>query len=264
MVVLGAGESGVGTAILAIKKGYTVFVSDFGQVKEKYAQVLEEHKISWEQGGHTESEILKADIIMKSPGIPDKAPIIKAIKAAKISIVSEIEFAAQYTNATIVAITGSNGKTTTTTMVYNIFETAGYNVGLGGNIGKSFAWQVAENDKDYYVLEISSFQLDDTYTFKPHVAVVMNVTPDHLDRYDYKFENYVASKFRITQSQDASDYLVYCADDEVIVDYLAINNTKAKHLPFSILKPIEEGGFATNSQLTFNVKKKLSTCLLTN
>ncbi|MGB1248868.1 MAG: Mur ligase family protein, partial [Chitinophagales bacterium] len=250
IAILGAGESGVGTAILAKAKGYDVFVSDFGEVKENYVAVLSENKIDWEQGGHDDEKIMNATIVMKSPGIPDKAPIVQKLKQAQIKIVSEIEFAAQYTDATIIGITGSNGKTTTTTLCYEILRNEGCNVGLGGNIGQSFAYQVATTDRDYYVLELSSFQLDDCITFRPNVAVLMNITPDHLDRYEYKLENYVASKFSITKNQTADDLFIYCADDRTIQEYINTNKINAQMLPFSIESEVTEGGFATDEQLT--------------
>ncbi|MCB0428361.1 MAG: UDP-N-acetylmuramoyl-L-alanine--D-glutamate ligase, partial [Mangrovimonas sp.] len=215
LVVLGGGESGVGTALLGKAKGYQVFVSDFGKIKENYKNVLKHHEIEWEDGGHTEANILNADVVMKSPGIPDKAPIVKQLKANGVKIVSELEFASQFTNATIIGITGSNGKTTTATLTHHILKQE-LNVGLSGNIGDSFAKQILDYNYPNYVLEISSFQLDDIEHFRPHIAVITNITPDHLDRYDYKFENYIASKFRIAMNQTAQDYLIYDADDEVI------------------------------------------------
>ena len=201
LVILGGGESGVGTALLGRAKGYEVFVSDKGKIKENYKQVLIHNEIEWEDETHTESKILNADIVMKSPGIPDKVDLVKGIRERDIPIVSEIEFAAKYTDATIIGITGSNGKTTTTMLTYHLLKSAGLNVGLGGNIGKSFAWQVAEDKYDSYVLELSSFQLDGIINYKPHIAIITNISPDHLDRYEYKYENYIASKFRITMSQ---------------------------------------------------------------
>jgi len=222
LVILGGGESGVGTALLGKNKGFEVFVSDKGTIKEKYKQVLIQNDIEWEESNHTESKILNADLIMKSPGIPDKAPLVKHIRAKGIPVVSEIEFASNFTEATIIGITGSNGKTTTATLMHHILKQE-LNVGLAGNIGDSFAKQILEKDYENYVLEISSFQLDDIVDFKPHIAVITNITPDHLDRYDYKFENYIASKFRITQNQTKKDYLIYDADDEVINEWLKNN-----------------------------------------
>ncbi|GAL79268.1 UDP-N-acetylmuramoylalanine-D-glutamate ligase [Algibacter lectus] len=242
LVILGGGESGVGTALLAKTKGFDVFVSDKGKIKENYKQVLVQNDIEWEDENHSEEKILNANIVMKSPGIPDKAPLVKQIREKGIKVVSEIEFAAQYTNATIIGITGSNGKTTTATLAHHILKEE-LNVGLAGNIGDSFAKQVLEEDFDNYVLEISSFQLDDIIDFKPKIAVITNITPDHLDRYDYKFENYIASKFRIAKNQSKDDYLIYDADDEVIVDYLKKNPVQSTLLPFSLVKTIENGAY---------------------
>ena len=216
LVILGGGESGIGTAILGKKKGYEVFVSDFGIIKDNYKQVLDSNGIQWEEATHSENLILNADVVMKSPGIPEKSPIVKKLIEKRIPVISEIEFAAPFTNATIIGITGSNGKTTTTMLTYHLLKTGGLNVGLGGNIGKSFAWQVADENYDCYVLELSSFQLDGIEKFKPHIAIITNISPDHLDRYEYKYENYIASKFRITRNQTNSDYLIYDADDEAI------------------------------------------------
>ena len=247
LVVLGGGESGVGTAILGKKKGYDVFVSDFGKIKEKYKKVLIDNEIGWEEEQHTEDLLLNADVVMKSPGIPDKAPIIKKLVAKGVSVISEIEFTAQFTNAVTIGITGSNGKTTTTMLVYHLLKSAGLNVGLGGNIGKSFAWQVADENYDSYVLELSSFQLDGIINYKPHIAIITNISPDHLDRYDYKYENYIASKFRITMNQTEDDYLIYDADDEAITNWLNNNKTKAKLIPFSLTKTFNEGAFIQNN-----------------
>ncbi|MEZ4917071.1 MAG: UDP-N-acetylmuramoyl-L-alanine--D-glutamate ligase, partial [Chitinophagales bacterium] len=256
IAILGAAESGVGTAILAQKQGYTVFVSDFGAIKPKYKAMLTQNNIKWEEGKHTEAEILNATEVMKSPGIPEKAPIIKKIREKGISIVSEIEFASRYTDAKIIGITGSNGKTTTTSLTYQLLKDAGYNVGLGGNIGKSFAYQVATEKYDYYVLEISSFQLDDIQDFKPHISVITNITPDHLDRYNYSFDNYIASKFKITQNQTKEDLLVYCADDEVIENYMKNHKIGATLLPFSQTKEVDKGAYLDKEQITINLKKK--------
>src|ERR1700744_1941272 len=213
IVILGAGESGVGAAYLAKQQGYDVFVSDFGAIADNYKKQLRDWNIRFEENQHTETKILNAVEVVKSPGIPEKAPIVKKLKEKNIPVISEIEFAGRYTNATIVGITGSNGKTTTTSLTYHILKNAGLNVGLAGNIGKSFAYQVATEKFDIYVLELSSFMLDDMYQFKVDIAVLLNITPDHLDRYEYKMENYAASKFRITQNQTGSDYFIYCADD---------------------------------------------------
>src|ERR1700749_3486792 len=230
IAILGAGESGVGAAFLAQQQGYDVFVSDFGTIAPHYKEQLQSHHIRFEENQHTEAEILKAVEVIKSPGIPDKAPIIKKIKEKNIPIISEIEFAGRYTNAKIVGITGSNGKTTTTSLTYHILKSAGLNVGLEGNIGKSFAYQVATENFDTYVLELSSFMLDDMYRFKTDIAVLLNITPDHLDRYEYKFENYAASKFRITQNQTANDYFIYCADDPETVKGMEERKFEAQQL----------------------------------
>ncbi|OOV26972.1 UDP-N-acetylmuramoyl-L-alanine--D-glutamate ligase [Flavobacterium sp. LM5] len=247
LVVLGGGESGVGTAILGLKKGYDVFVSDFGKIKQKYKDVLNQYNIPWEEEQHTEALILNATVVMKSPGIPDKAPIVKKLIESGIAVISEIEFAAPFTNAVTIGITGSNGKTTTTMLTYHLLKQAGLNVALGGNIGKSFAWQVAESEYDVYVLELSSFQLDGIINYKPHIAILTNISPDHLDRYEYKYENYIASKFRITMNQTASDYLIYDADDEATKNWLNNNTTNAQLIPFSITQTFELGAFLKNN-----------------
>ncbi|WP_298506148.1 UDP-N-acetylmuramoyl-L-alanine--D-glutamate ligase [uncultured Maribacter sp.] len=249
LVILGGGESGVGTAILGKKKGYEVFVSDKGKIKNKYKDVLKHFEIDWEEEKHTEAKILNADVVMKSPGIPDKVALIQNIAGLGIPVISEIEFATKYTDATIVGITGSNGKTTTTMLVNHLFKEAGLHVGMAGNIGDSYAKMVAENNYDYYVLEISSFQLDGIIDFKPHIAILTNITPDHLDRYDYKFENYIASKFRIAKNQGPEDFLVYDADDEVIVKWLQENPIQSKLIPFSITKKLEEGTYSEDKKI---------------
>ncbi|MEZ4976114.1 MAG: UDP-N-acetylmuramoyl-L-alanine--D-glutamate ligase [Flavobacteriaceae bacterium] len=252
LVVLGGGESGVGTALLGKAKGYQVFVSDFGKIKENYKNVLKHHEIEWEDGGHTEANILNADVVMKSPGIPDKAPIVKQLKANGVKIVSELEFASQFTNATIIGITGSNGKTTTATLTHHILKQE-LNVGLSGNIGDSFAKQILDYNYPNYVLEISSFQLDDIEHFRPHIAVITNITPDHLDRYDYKFENYIASKFRIAMNQTAQDYLIYDADDEVIEVWLKAHPVQSTLLPFSLKKDLENGTCIENENIKITI-----------
>jgi len=219
LVILGGGESGVGTAVLAQKKGFDVFLSDKGKIKEKYKNVLLKYGIQWEEGQHTVELILNADEVVKSPGIPDKADLIKELHKKKIPVISEIEFAGRYTKAKTICITGSNGKTTTTLLTYHILKNAGVKVLLGGNIGKSFAIQVAEEDKnevEYYVLELSSFQLDGMYKFRANIAILLNITPDHLDRYNYEMQKYVDSKFRIIQNQTHEDAFIYCIDDEII------------------------------------------------
>lgn len=252
LVILGGGESGVGTALLAKAKGYEVFVSDKGKIKEKYKDVLIHNAIEFEDEQHTESKILNADIVMKSPGIPDKAPMVKAIRDKGILVVSEIEFAAKFTNATIVGITGSNGKTTTATLTHHILK-QDLEVGLSGNIGDSFAKQILEHNYDNYVLEISSFQLDDIVDFKPHIAVLLNITPDHLDRYDYKFENYIDSKFRIAMNQTKADYLIYDADDDVINEWLQTHKIQSTLLPFSITKVIDNGAYLDKKDIKITI-----------
>ncbi len=233
IAILGAGESGVGAAMLAKKKGLKAFVSDAGQINQKYKNVLSDHEITWEEGKHSEELILNAGQIIKSPGIPERVAIVQKALGRRIAVVSEIEFAARYTNARKICITGSNGKTTTTLLTYHILKSAGFNVGLAGNVGKSFAWQVAENDFDYYVLEISSFQLDGMFDFKADVAVLLNITPDHLDRYNNRFEDYVESKFRIARNQTPRDAFVYFRDDPVISSYLEKNKIGARLIPFT-------------------------------
>ncbi|HEX8574718.1 MAG TPA: UDP-N-acetylmuramoyl-L-alanine--D-glutamate ligase [Flavobacterium sp.] len=256
LVILGGGESGVGTAILGKKKGYDVFVSDFGKIKDSYKEVLNSNEIEWEEETHTESRILNADVVMKSPGIPEKSPTVKKLLEKQIPVISEIEFAAPFTNAVTIGITGSNGKTTTTMLTYHLLKSAGLNVGLGGNIGKSFAWQVAENDFDVYVLELSSFQLDGCYNYNPHIAVITNISPDHLDRYEYKYENYIASKFRITQNQTAADYLIYDDDDEAITKWLANHTIQTSKIPFSITKQLETGGSINGNTMKLNINNE--------
>lgn len=256
LVILGGGESGVGAAILGKKEGWDVFLSDKGKVAIKYTNVLNQHNIRWEEGKHTESKILSASSIIKSPGIPDTVEIIKKAKEKGIEVISEIEFAYRYTKGKIIAITGSNGKTTTTSLLYHILKEGGLNVGVAGNIGKSFAQMVAEDDKEYYVLEISSFQLDGITSFKPHIAILLNITPDHLDRYDYKMENYIASKFRITENQDENDYFIYDADDPIIEQYLKNHSIKARKIPFSLEKEQKEGAFFKNNTIYTMIDNK--------
>lgn len=252
LVILGAGESGVGTALLGKAKNYTVFVSDKGKIKEKYKKVLIENEIDWEEEQHTETKILNASVVMKSPGIPDTVALVKKLINNGISVISEIEFAAKYTNATIVAITGSNGKTTTASLTHHIIKQE-LNAGLAGNIGDSFAKQILEYDFKNYILEISSFQLDGILNFKPHIAVLTNITPDHLDRYNYKFENYIESKFRIALNQTKDDYLIYDADDEVITNWLKNNIIKSTLLPFSLDKTIKKGACLDNDQIKITI-----------
>lgn len=260
LVVLGGGESGVGTAILGKKKGYDVFVSDFGKIKENYKEVLTINGIAWEDEKHTEEFILNADVVMKSPGIPEKAPIVKKLIEKGIPVISEIEFAIQFTDATTVGITGSNGKTTTTLLTYHLLKQGGLNVGLAGNIGKSFAWQVAENKHDIYVLELSSFQLDGIINYKPHIAIITNISPDHLDRYNYDYSLYINSKFRITKNQTEADYLIYDNEDEAIQNWLKNNKIKANKVPFSLIgKPEIDGGFIEDNNINSTIKNELFT-----
>jgi len=256
LVILGGGESGVGTAILGLRKGYDVFVSDFGKIKDYYKEVLTINGIKWEEETHTENKIFNADIVMKSPGISDKSGIVKKLVEKKIPVISEIEFASQFTKAITIGITGSNGKTTTTMLTYHLLKSAGLNVGLGGNIGKSFAWQVAEDKYDFYVLELSSFQLDGIIKYKPHIAILTNISPDHLDRYDYKYEKYIDSKFRITMNQTKEDFLIYDADDEAISEWLTKNKTKAQLIPFSLTKTFDKGAFIKNDKMEINITEE--------
>ncbi|SMC99054.1 UDP-N-acetylmuramoyl-L-alanine--D-glutamate ligase [Pedobacter nyackensis] len=253
IAILGGGESGVGAAMLAQKQGFDVFLSDFGKIPTQYKEKLQELNIAFEENTHSQAEILKAVEVIKSPGIPDTAGIIKEIKAKQIPVVSEIEFAKRYTNAKTICITGSNGKTTTTMLTYHILKNAGLNVGLAGNIGHSFAAQVATSDFDWYVLEISSFMLDDMYDFRADIAVLLNITPDHLDRYDYKLGNYAASKMRIAQNQTADDVFIYCADDEETLKVLKDTKLKSKLYPFSIRKKIEQGAYLESNNIHINI-----------
>ena len=264
IVVLGGGISGYGSAVLAKKKGHNVFLSDAGRVAERYAKILDEWGIEWEQGGHTMERILAADLVVKSPGIPEKVEVVKALRAQGTPIVSEMEFTAKYMGkAKTICITGSNGKTTTTSLIYKIMRDAGVNVGLGGNIGESFAYQVATEQFDWYVLELSSFQLDGMYDFRADVAVLMNITPDHLDRYDYCFQNYVDSKMRITQNQHSRNYFVYSADDEVIAAELEKRpEMRMRQLPFAAHTAVASGagdGFLVDGEFTARVGEKTVT-----
>jgi UDP-N-acetylmuramoylalanine--D-glutamate ligase len=258
-VILGAAESGVGAAILARKQGYDVFISDLGMIKEKYKAELIQRGFDFEEGRHSEEKIVNADLVVKSPGIPDKAPIIKKLKEKGVPVISEIEFAGKYTSAKKVCITGSNGKTTTTLLIYHIFQKAGLNVGLAGNVGQSMAWQVAENNFDYYVIELSSFQLDGMIEFKADIAIMLNITPDHLDRYDYKMQNYVDSKFRIAQNQTADDVFIYCADDPVVSDEMSKRTLAAKCVPFGLGAPPDEGAGITDKKLIINWEQNIFT-----
>ena len=249
LVVLGGAESGVGAAVLAKVKGFDVFLSDNGQIKDEYAQMLMDWKIPFEQGGHTEEKILNADEVVKSPGIPSTAPMVRKISEQGTHIISEIEFAARYDNAKKICITGSNGKTTTTTLIHYLLKEAGLNVGLGGNIGKSYALQVATEQHDYYVLEISSFQLDDAYDFRPDIAIITNITPDHLDRYDHKMENYVKAKFRITQNLRPEDCFIFDSDDKITIEHLSKIVMSAKMLPFTQQKKVEQGAYLDDDRI---------------
>ena len=252
VAILGAGESGVGAAILAQKKGYDVFVSDLGKIKEKYKDVLSNCKIDFEEGHHSEEKILSAELVVKSPGIPETAPLVKQLKEQGTPVISEIEFGGRFSTAKTICITGSNGKTTTTLLTYHILQKAGLNVGLAGNVGKSFAWQVAEENFDVYVIELSSFQLDGMYEFKADVAVLMNITPDHLDRYGYDMQNYTDSKFRIFQNQTADDYFVYCTDDEVIQKEINKREIKPVQLPFGLGEAAGPGAGVRDNRIIIN------------
>lgn len=262
IVVLGAAESGAGAAVLAKKEGFRVFVSDMGSIKDKYKKMLDDHQIEWEEGHHTEEKILDADEVIKSPGIPDEAPMIQKIIAKGIHIISEIEFAGRYTDAKMICITGSNGKTTTTSLIYHIFKEAGYDAGLAGNIGNSLALQVAEDPHEYYIIELSSFQLDNMYDFRANVAVLLNITPDHLDRYQNKMQNYVDAKMRIIQNQTKDDAFIYWNDDPIIKRELEKYDIKALQLPFSELKEkgsigyIEEGQYTIEVPTPFNMEQE--------
>ena len=249
IVVLGGGESGVGSAVLAKVKGFDVFLSDSGKIAGKYVEMLEKWGIPYEQGGHTEELVLNADEVIKSPGIPSAAPMVEKISRAGIGIISEIEFAGRYDKAKKICITGSNGKTTTTSLIYYLLQNAGLNVGLGGNIGKSYALQVATENFDIYVLELSSFQLDNMYDFKADIAIITNITPDHLDRYDHNLENYVRAKFRITRNMDSDDCFIFCSDDEITINHLNKIIVKAKQLPFTQKGEVSEGAFVKDDKM---------------
>lgn len=263
IVILGAAESGVGAAALAKVKGFDVFVSDMGKIKENYKQILHQYDVPWEEGTHTEQLILNADEIVKSPGIPENAPMVCKVKKAGIPIISEIEFAGRYTNAKMICITGSNGKTTTTSLIYHIFKKAGYNVGLAGNIGRSLALQIAEGKTyEYYIIELSSFQLDNMYDFRANIAVLLNITPDHLDRYEGSMQNYTDSKMRILQNQTEEDAFIYWNDDPVISSELKKYGIKAKMCPFSIIKKngmigyIADGKYVIENPTPFNMEQE--------
>lgn len=256
LVILGGGESGVGAAVLGKKQGYRVFLSDRGSLSEKFRVRLIDNGIDFEEGQHSESEILNADLVVKSPGIPKEAPIIQKLNEKHISVISEIEFASRFTDSKIIAVTGSNGKTTTASLIHYILSVAGMNVGLGGNIGRSFADLVAEGGFDCYVLEISSFQLDDIVSFKPYIAILLNITPDHLDRYDYKLELYAKAKFRITENQSHEDYFVYDFDDENIAELIKEIDTTAKKVAYSMNTNLDEGAYADDEKMMINYPDK--------
>ena len=256
VVVLGGAESGVGAAVLAKVKGFDVFLSDKGQIKDSYVETLRKWDIPFEQGQHTEELILNADEVVKSPGIPGTVPMVQKIREKGIRVVSEIEFASRYDSAKKICITGSNGKTTTTSLIYHLLQQAGMNVGLGGNIGKSYAYQVATEHFDYYVLEISSFQLDDIYDFRPDIAIITNITPDHLDRYDHKMENYIAAKFKITQNLRSEDCFIFDSDDAITVGHLSKIVLRCKKLPFSQEKEVEQGAFLKDDKIVLRYGKE--------
>ncbi|WP_034889442.1 UDP-N-acetylmuramoyl-L-alanine--D-glutamate ligase [Gillisia sp. Hel_I_29] len=253
IAILGAGESGVGTAILAKKQGFDVFVSDFGKIKAKYKAALEILGVDWEEAGHDIPRILDADVVMKSPGIPESVAIVKQLIEKGVPVISEIEFAATYTDAKIIGITGSNGKTTVTKWIYHVLKAGGISVGMAGNVGDSFAKQVAETTPDWYVLELSSFQLDGIIDFKPHISVLTNITPDHLDRYNYNLDEYVASKFRITENQTEQDYFIYDADDQIISEWLKDHPVIAQQLPFSLKEKLKNGAYEEDNNIKVNI-----------
>ncbi len=253
IAILGGGESGIGTAILAKKNGYEVFLSDKGKIKDKYKEVLRRIEIKWEDEQHTESEIFDADVVMKSPGIPDTVPMILELRKKGIPVVSEIEFASWFSDVPVIGITGSNGKTTVTNLVQHLLKEGGIDSGMGGNVGNSYAKLVAEETHDWFVLELSSFQLDGIDKFRPHIAILTNITPDHLDRYDYKLENYIESKFRITKNQTEEDYFIYDADDRNITDWLAKHPVRSQKLPFSVEKKIENGAYIENENIVVKI-----------
>ena len=256
IVILGGGESGVGSAVLAKTKGFDVFLSDMGKISEEYVAMLEKWELPFEQGRHTEELILNADEVIKSPGIPSTAPMVQKLEERGIGIISEIEFAGRYDQAKKICITGSNGKTTTTSLIYHLLCQAGLNVGLGGNIGKSYAYQVATEKFDIYVLELSSFQLDNMYDFKADIAIITNITPDHLDRYGYKMENYVKAKFRITRNMSSDDCFIFCSDDEITVNHLNQIVMKAKMLPFTQKEKVEQGAYVDGDRMIVRFKNE--------
>ena len=255
LVILGAGESGIGTALLGIDKGFEVFVSDYGRIKKEYKDVLKNYEIDWEEGKHTSSKILNADIVIKSPGISDLVPIVKQLLSNGTPVISEIEFASQFTSSKIIGVTGSNGKTTTKMMIHEILKNANINVSIAGNIGNSFAKEIKKKS-DVFVLELSSFQLDGITAFRPKIAIITNITPDHLDRYDNNFDNYVASKFRIAMNQTKSDYLIYDADNTAINSFLKSNKIQSQLIPFSLFKTFENGTYYENNKIIIKNKNK--------
>ncbi len=263
IVVLGAGESGVGAALLAKQKGYDVFVSDIGDIKQNFVEELRRNSIDFEAKQHSVDRIFKADVVVKSPGIPDTVPLIQQLVKANIPVISEIEFAAKYTKAMLLGITGANGKTTTTMMLYHILKKAGFKVEEAGNIGFGFARKLTEKSFDYAVLELSSFQLDGIVDFRPHIAILTNITPDHLDRYDHKFDNYIASKFRITKNQTPEDFLIYDADDAVITNWISSHPIKAKLVPFSLKKQLQEGAYLQDNKIHIIINKRFTMSLNT-
>ena len=256
IVVLGGGESGVGSAVLAKVKGFDVFLSDMGKVSEKYAEILNEWEIPFEEGKHSDELILNADEVIKSPGIPATAPMVQKIEGHGINVISEIEFAGRYDSAKKICITGSNGKTTTTSLIFHLLQQAGLNVGLGGNIGKSYAYQVATESHDIYVLELSSFQLDNVYDFKADIAIITNITPDHLDRYGHDMENYVKAKFRITRNMSSDDCFIFCSDDEITVNHLNQIVVKAQKLPFTQKEEVKQGAFVKDEKMVVRYKEQ--------
>ena len=264
LVILGGGESGVGAAILGKQKGYEVFVSDSGSIAKKYKKVLLHHEINFEEHQHSEPIVLNADLVVKSPGIPNNVAIVKDLTSKKVSVISEIEFASYYTKATIIGVTGSNGKTTTSLITNHLLKSANINVGIAGNIGNSFAQQVSEQNFDSFVIELSSFQLDGIINFRPHIAIITNITPDHLDRYDYDFNNYVASKFRITKNQTKNDFLIYDADDRTINKWIKNHKIKAQLIPFSIQKEVNNGAFLKEDTIVIKLNKEAFSMSISN
>ncbi len=258
LVILGAGESGVGAAVLAVQKGWNVFISDYSVIKEVFQNELNELQIEWEQGKHSMDRVLMADLIIKSPGIPEKTPVMKAIREKGVKVISEIEFGGYYSTGKTICITGSNGKTTTSMLTHHILKKAGLDVGLAGNVGHSFAKQVAEGDHEWYVIELSSFQLDDMYDFHAHIAVLTNITPDHLDRYDYDMQNYVNSKFRIVQNQTTNDWFIFNADDPIISSEMKKRTPQVNLAPFSLKEEQNPGAYTINKQLIININQQFA------